>query len=209
MMTKLRDDEDTVARTIDFERFGSRGSGWVIAGGALLVILSFLVIAPLIWVALDTHLGVHGRPVMAGEEYSGFLDVYTAAYLVSIAPLLLGIIVAAALRVGESRPSTPTLLVLVVLACVQIGFITAAWGDQYTGRAISEDLLQAGVNSWAHEAIERAWYVGYVAIAGVIASAAVAHARPRRQQPPFFVTGLALSVVLPWLLISGPYLLTA
>ena len=209
MKIEQQDEDDRLARTIDFERFGSRGSGWVIAGGAGLTILFFLVVAPLVWVALDATLGVQGRPVMAGEEYSEFLDVYTAAYLISIAPLLIGAIVAVALRVGESRPSTPALLLLVALACAQLGFITAAWGDQYTGRAISEGLVQAGVSGWAHEAIERAWYVGYVAIVGIIASAAIARSRPRRQQLPVFAVGLTLSVVLPWLLISGPYLLTA
>ncbi|MFC4555020.1 hypothetical protein [Georgenia faecalis] len=199
-------------RAVAFDRFSPAGRRSLLAGGVALFAVAFLGLAPALWHLLDTTVllgapAVH--PPRAGEEAGAFPGVYTAAYLVSVAPAvgLVALVFGRLSRRPGARLPTPVLLAALALAVVQLAFVAAAWGDQFTGRALAESLVSSEVSLWGREPIERGWYVGYAGLCAIAAATAFAAGRTPRWRRLALLGALPAAVVLPWFLLSGAYVL--
>ncbi|NBM17842.1 hypothetical protein [Streptomyces sp. GC420] len=204
---------DTSGQVLDLDRFSVKGRRWLLGAAAVAWVLLAFVVIPEFWKVLDRAevLGsaATGPTPPASLGDAAYTKLYTAAYLASVSPAIAAVVLHLLWRTRhavEERLPTPLLLSLAALAICQAASVTAAWGDQYTGRAIHEELEDAGISLWGREAIERGWYVGYAAlVAGATALSFSFTRRPRHQ--PLWVLGLTpLAAGLPWLLLAGPYL---
>lgn len=204
---------NTPDQVLDVGRFTGRVR-WLV-GGALLVLWLVLLYPaiPATWSLLD-RAEVLGAAATAGTPPAtvgdaAYTRLYTAAYAVSICPALAGVALYLLWRTRhtvEERFPTPVLLALAVLVTAQTASVTAAWGDQHTGRAIQEELDDTGISLWAQGAIERGWYVGYAALALGAAALAFAFSREPRHQPRWILALTPVAVAAPWAVLAGPYL---
>lgn len=176
------------------------------------VVLFFVVLlvgVPVLWRWLDRAplLGAVSTAVPA-EGHTAWGRLYTVTYVSSLAPALaaVGAYLLWTVRCGPGKRMPTLLLVSIgVLAVVQCAFVTAGWGEPTTGKALGERLDRAGISLWAHDVIERGWYVGYAALAAGFGSAVFASTRAARPHAWFAVL-LIPATVLPWLLLSGGHL---
>ncbi|MFC5953102.1 hypothetical protein ACFP51_00935 [Streptomyces pratens] len=140
-----------------------------------------------------------------------YAKVYTAAYTVSVAPAVTGVVLYLLWRVRhtvEERFPTPVLLVLAALVTCQVASVAsvaAGWGDPYTGSALEEQLEGTGISLWARGAVERGWYAGYAALVLGAAALAFAFTRPPRHQPRWILALTPVAVAAPWAALAGPY----
>ncbi|MFG1672324.1 hypothetical protein [Streptomyces sp. Y7] len=204
---------DRSAQALDLDRFTVTAKRWVVGAAIGIWLLLLFVVIPEIWQLLD-RAEVLGAAATSGtpSEAAGdavYTKLYTAAYLGSIAPAGIGVLLYLLWRTRhgvEERLPTALLVSLVILATCQAASVTAAWGDQYTGAAIGEELESAGISLWGRAAIERGWYVGYAALVAGAAALGFAFTRPSRQQM-WWVAGLTPPAVgVPWALLGGSYL---
>ncbi|MFB6642346.1 hypothetical protein ACWHLZ_20230 [Streptomyces chartreusis] len=201
------------AQVLDLDRFTVTAKRWVVGAAIGVWLLLLLVVIPEIWTLLDRAevLGAaatSGTPSAAAGD-SVYTKLYTAAYLASIAPAVLGVATYLLWRtrrgVEERLPTALVVSLLILVAC-QAASVTAAWGDQYTGAAIGEELDSAGISLWGRDAIERGWYVGYAALVAGAAALAFSFSRRPRQQVWWALGLTPLAVGVPWVLLAGPYL---
>ncbi|MFF0203829.1 hypothetical protein [Streptomyces sp. NPDC005017] len=193
----------------DPERFGPRARRWLVCSGVALFVLVLVVVAPALWRWMD------GAPLLGAtssarpsEGDTAFGRLYTAAYLLSLAPALAavgGYLAWTALRGHGDRVPTPLLVAVGALAVAQCGFVTAGWGEPASGDALGESLDRAGISLWGRDVIERGWYAGYAALAAGLAAAVFASTRSAHRDA-WFAALLIPAAVLPWLLLSGPHL---
>lgn len=199
-------------QVLDAGRFGTRAKWLVVGALVVLWVLARFVAIPEIWRLLD-RAEVLGAAATSGtpsaEDGDGaYTKVYTAAYAVSLAPAVTGVLLYLLWGVrhaAEERFPTPVLLVLAALVTCQTASVAAAWGDPYTGSAIEEELTNTGISLWARGAIERGWYVGYAALVLGAAALAFAFTRPPRHQPRWILALTPVAAAAPWAAIAGPY----
>ncbi|MEE6272360.1 hypothetical protein [Georgenia wangjunii] len=67
---------------------------------------------------------------------------------------------------------------------MQLGFVTAAWGDHYRGEARYEALVDSAISVWGRQPIEPGWYVGFAGLVAVIAATTFATSRPPPRRRP-------------------------
>ncbi|MDX3098309.1 hypothetical protein PV703_08565 [Streptomyces sp. ME01-24h] len=197
------------AQEWDLERFGPGARRWLTGLFVALFAATLWVVAPGLWHWLDnaTLLGAASVAVpMEGDTRWGRL--YTAAYVSSLAPALVGVggyLSWATLRRPGNRMPTLLVVALGVLVVGQCAFVAAGWGEPASGYALGESLDRAGISLWGHDVIERGWYVGYAALAAGLAAAVFASTRTAHRRT-WFAALLIPAGVLPWMLLSGPHL---
>ncbi|MGV9453748.1 hypothetical protein [Streptomyces sp. NPDC003635] len=204
---------DMPAQVLDLGRFTVRVKGWLVGAAVGVFLLLLLVVIPEVWLLLD-RAEVLGAAADSGtpSESAGdsvYTKLYTVAYLGSVSPAITGVLMYLLWRVRhevEERLPTVLLVSLLLLVVCQAASVTAAWGDQYTGAAIGEELQSAGVSLWGRDAIERGWYVGYAALAAGAAALSFAFSRPPRRQTRWVWGLMPVAVGVPWVLLAGPYL---
>ncbi|MET8216527.1 hypothetical protein [Streptomyces hirsutus] len=200
-------------RVLDAGRFPTRAKWLVVGALVVLWVPARYVAIPEIWSLLDRAevLGAaatSGTPSAAAGD-GAYTKVYTAAYAVSLAPAVTGVLLYLLWRVrhtAEERFPTPVLLALAALVTCQVASVAAGWGDPYTGSALEEELEGAGISLWARGAVERGWYVGYAGLALGAAALAFAFTRPPRHQPRWTLALVPVAVAVPWAALAGPYL---
>ncbi|MFE9922197.1 hypothetical protein ACFYQA_11570 [Streptomyces sp. NPDC005774] len=199
-------------RVLDAGRFGTRAK-WLLVGALVLLWASARYVAiPEIWSLLD-RAEVLGAAATSGAPSAeagdgAYTRVYTAAYTVSVAPAVTGVVLYLLWRVRhtvEERFPTPVLLVLAALVTCQVASVAAGWGDPYTGSALEEQLEGTGISLWARGAVERGWYAGYAGLVLGAAALAFAFTRPPRHQPRWILALVPVAVAAPWAALAGPY----
>ncbi|AWB91794.1 hypothetical protein [Aeromicrobium chenweiae] len=206
-------ESDTFDRAIDLERFDPRARR-TLAGTMAVGFLAMAFVGwPVVWHVLDTA-AVLGDAAGSGalvtqDADRAYTRLYTAAYVVSILPLLVAVSAYLLWRrrhAASDRLPTRLLVVLGSLAVLQLASVAVAWGDQFTGRAIQERLTDVGVSIWGRDVIERGWYAGCATLVATAAlGSAVIGLGPRRG---WWVFAAAFAAVVPavWFVLGRPYL---
>lgn len=204
---------DTPGQVLDLHRFTVKWKRWLVGGAIGIWLLLLFVVIPETWKLLDRAemLGAaatSGTPSASAGD-TAYTKLYTAAYLGSISPAIVSVGMYLLWRTRhamEERLPTLLLLSLVGLAICQAASVTAAWGDQYTGAAIGEELESAGISLWGRDAMERGWYVGYAALVAGAAVLSFSFSRQPRLQMWWVLGLMPFAVGVPWMLLAGPYL---
>ncbi|NUK09562.1 hypothetical protein HRW23_23525 [Streptomyces lunaelactis] len=204
---------DAPGQMLDPDRFTVKAKRWLVGAAIGIWLLLLFVVIPETWKLLD-RAEMLGAPAISGTPSASagdaaYTKLYTAAYLGSISPAVVSVVIYLLWRTRhalEERFPTLLLLSLVGLATCQAASVTAAWGDQYTGAAIYEELESAGISLWGRDAIERGWYVGYAALVAGAAVLSFSFSRQPRHQMSWVLGLMPFAVGVPWMLLAGPYL---
>jgi hypothetical protein len=205
-------ESDTFDRAVDLDRFDPR-TRWTLFGAAAIGLVAMIVVGwPVVWHLLDTA-AVLGDAAGSGAPSAqdgdrAYTRLYTAAYVVSILPLLAGVVTYLLWRrhhAAAERLPTRLLLALGVCVALQLTSIAVGWGDQYTGRAIHDSLEDVGVSLWGRDVIERGWYAGYAAQVAAAALCSAVLGLDARRGWWVFAIGLAAVVPAAWLVLAGPH----
>ena len=198
-----RTQDELLGSVLGYDRATGRTGTWLAVVGALLLAAVLWVLAPALWRVLDqtTWLGApagNGTP-LAVDGNTAYVGLYAAAYLLFVTPalVLVALVLVHRARHGtRARLSNAMFVAVHAVAVVQVGFVSTAFGDPYSGQDLAERAHDAGLGLWAADAVERAWLVGLAALALMLV-AAVAAARVRRtRQVLVFLTLLVLAVAV-------------
>lgn len=205
--------DDLLGAVLGYDRVSGRAGAWLAVGGALLFAAVVWGLAPVLWRALDhaTWLGApagNGTP-LAVDGNTTYVGLYAAAYLLFVTPAL--VLVALALvhrgRHGSrARLSNAMFGAVHAVAVVQLAFVSATFGDPYSGRDLGDRAHDAGLGIWAADTVERGWLVGLAALALMLLAAAVAAAVRRERQVLVLLLLLVPALALPWLALGTDYL---
>lgn len=208
-----RTEDDLLGAVLGYDRVSGRAGAWLAVGGAVLLAVVLWGLAPALWRALDQTSWL-GTPAgndtpLAVDGNTAYGGLYAAAYLLFVTPAL---VLAALVLVHRrhhgprARLSNAMFVAVHAVAVVQVGFVSTAFGDPYSGQDLAERAHDAGLGLWAADAVERAWLVGLAALVLMLLAAVAATRVRRSRQVLAFLTLLALAVAAPWLALGADYL---